>query len=569
MKDITLRIIANPAEEATAQAASGAQAGELLLLHPRLREEQAKTEARAESKTGDLIAALVNNKLVSLSYRVTVNADIKPVYSGSPEGATVYRQTLCYLLAIAVRRIFPDRRLIISHSLGEGYYYYFDGMESVSGEDLKSLETRMRSLVREDFPIIRRELSYRDALKHFEETNQLDTALLLQQRNDAKVHVYVCGDFIDLAHGPLAPSTGSVCCFELRNLDQGFLLRFPAVGEPDTIRPYRDIPNLANIYKEYKAWGKILQVNSVGRLNDTIAKKKIAEFIRVAEALHNKKIASIADSILARRDEVKAVLIAGPSSSGKTTFTKKLTIQLQVVGFNPVAVSLDDYFLPRDRTPLDEEGNYDFEALEALDVELINRQFLDLFEGREVLIPDFDFKTGSRGDGGKALRMGERNILLIEGIHGLNDRLTHLIPPKFKYKIYVSALTQLNLDDHNRISTTDNRLLRRMVRDYNFRGYSALDTLSRWPSVRRGENRNIFPFQNNADSAFNTALDYELAVLKTYAEPLLKTIKTFHDYYNEAVRLLSFLGNFSPVPANLVPRQSILREFIGDSGFKY
>ncbi|TFG57756.1 MAG: nucleoside kinase, partial [Spirochaetales bacterium] len=475
----------------------------------------------------------------------------------------------CFLLAIAAKRVFPDRRLVISHSLGEGYYYYFAALQNIKDEDLKALEDCMRDLIRNDYPIDRREISYADALSHFEKTNQEDTALLLRQRNESRVHVYVCGGFIDLAHGPLAPGTGSVCCFEFKNLEQGFLLRYPAQGEPGKLRPYEDLPNLTAIYKEYKAWGKILGVNAVGRLNDIIARKKIIDFIRVAEALHNKKIASIADSILEIRDRVKVVLIAGPSSSGKTTFTKKLTIHLQVVGFNPIAVSLDDYFLPRERTPLDENGGLDFEALEALDVELINRHLLELFEGREVLIPDFDFKTGRQADGGKPLRMGERNILLIEGIHGLNDGLTPLIPGHLKYKIYVSALTQLNLDDHNRIATTDNRLLRRMVRDYNFRGYSALDTLARWPSVRRGENRNIFPFQNNANAAFNTALDYELAVLKVYAEPLLKTVKPFHEQYNEAVRLLSFLNNFSPVPANLVPRQSILREFIGDSGFKY
>ena len=285
--------------------------------------------------------------------------------------------------------------------------------------------------------------------------------------------------------------------------------------------------------------------------------------------MHNKKISEIADRIFERKDSVKTILIAGPSSSGKTTFTKKLSIQLRVHGFNPLTISLDDYFLPRDSTPKDEDGNFDFECLEAIDVPLLNEHLLRLFKGEEITIPLYDFVTGLRKNDGHRLKLEKRNILLIEGIHGLNDRLTHLIPSEQKYKIYVSALTQLNLDDRNRIPTTDNRLLRRIVRDHQFRGHNALTTLGMWQSVRKGENKNIFPFQNNADSAFNSALDYELAVLKGYAEPLLKSVKPYHQEYSEAVRLLSFLNNFLPLPEKYVPDQSILREFIGDSAFKY
>jgi uridine kinase len=332
---------------------------------------------------------------------------------------------------------------------------------------------------------------------------------------------------------------------------------------------FQDNPVIFDIYQEYKAWGKILNVNCVGRLNELFAQGRADHFVRVAETLHDKKIANIADRIHERQEDIRVVLVAGPSSSGKTTFTKKLAIQLQVVGFNPSIISLDDYFVPREETPRDENGNYDFEALEAIDIQLLNEHLIRLFDGEEIQVPSFDFRSGRRREYGSRLALSERGILLMEGIHGLNDRLTPRVPRERKYKIYVSALTQVNLDDHNRIPTTDNRLLRRMVRDYQFRGHSAVDTLEMWPSVRKGENTHIFPFQNSADSAFNSALDYELAVLKVYAEPLLKTVKPYHKVYTEAVRLLSFLNNFAPLPARYVPSSSILREFIGNSSFEY
>ncbi len=307
----------------------------------------------------------------------------------------------------------------------------------------------------------------------------------------------------------------------------------------------------------------------MGSLNEKIRDGGIREFVRVAEALQDKKIAQIADKIVERRDQTRLVLIAGPSSSGKTTFSKRLMIQLRVVGRNPVTISLDDYFQEREKTPRDEQGNYDFEALHALDVELLNAHLLALFRGEEIEVPSFDFVAGRRKPKGSPMRFPERGVLILEGIHGLNDELTPLVDRALKYKIYVSALTQLNLDDHNRIATTDNRLLRRMVRDNQFRGHSALITLSMWPSVRRGEDKNIFPYQNTADSAFNSALDYELAVLKIFAEPLLKTVKPDVPQYQDARNLMSFLSNFAPLQPRWVPPTSILREFIGESEFKY
>ena len=346
-------------------------------------------------------------------------------------------------------------------------------------------------------------------------------------------------------------------------------MRYPSVRVRDSIQPFTEQPVVFSIFQEYKRWGKILGVSNAGQLNSLIERGEIRDFVQVAEALHDRKISEIASGISDRRDTVPLVLIAGPSSSGKTTFTKKLSTQLRVLGFNPLAVSVDNYFLPREQTPKDENGEYDFESIGALDVELLNDHLCSLLEGKEVEVPDFDFKKGMSRLSGRKLQMERRNILIIEGIHGLNRQLTSRVQPETKFPIYISALTQLNIDDHNRIPTTDVRLLRRMVRDHQFRGYSALDTLSRWPSVRRGELKHLFPHENNAQVAFNSSLDYELSVIKGYAEPLLRTIKPFHDVYGEAVRLTRFLENFALVPAKHVPSYSILREFIGDSGFTY
>jgi len=520
-------------------------------------------------KREDLVAVLANNELVSLSYKVETNARISPVYPDDPRGARVYRRSLSFLLAMAASECLPRRRLIISHSLGAGYFYYPEDGLDLSEEEISLLEKTMREIVREDRPIQRRKLSYTDAYEYFRDRGWTDRTLLLEYRNEPKIPIYQCGSFWDMSFEPLVDTTAKLNHFKLSGYDTGMLLRFPHASEPDRVPEMSDNPLLYSIYREYKAWGKILNIDSVGKLNQRIARREIQDFIRVAESLHNKKIAEIADRIHLRKGQVKAVLIAGPSSSGKTTFTKKLAIQLRVLGFNPLIIGLDDYFVPRDRTPRDADGNYDFECLEAIDVELLNRNLLDLFEGKEVELPVYDFKTGTRKYTGRTLVMQERNILLMEGIHGLNDRLTPQVKPEQKYKVYISALTQLNIDGASRIATTDNRLLRRIIRDNQFRGHDALTTLGMWESVRRGEKLNIFPYQNNADSAFNSALDYELAVLKTYAEPLLRQVKPWHDEYAEAQRLLGLLSNFVSLPVKHVPPDSILREFIGDSDFKY
>jgi uridine kinase len=525
----------------------------------------------SEPSTADnpIVAAMVNNEVLDLSRRIRIGATLQPVYLNSDAGVRCYRRSLCFLLPIARRHVFPDRRLVIGHSLGDAYYYHFADGQDATEKDLELLSAEMRKIVEADVPIRRHLIAYEEAVQIFEDQGMLHTAALLNHRNTSRVAVQICGDFVDLSHGPLLQSTGALRYFELHRLAPGFVLRYPSQKTPTEMSPYKHSDVLFNIYQEYKEWGKILGVSSVGSLNEKVRDGDITDFIRVNEALQEKKISEIADEIASKRESVRIVLIAGPSSSGKTTFTKRLAIQLTVHGLQPQLISVDDYFVDRDQTPLDEDGNPDFESIYGVDIALLNEHLLTLFAGEEVGIPTFDFKSGSRRAEGRPLRLGDRSVLLMEGIHCLNDELTPRIPAERKHKIYVSALTQLNLDEHNRIPTTDNRLVRRMVRDFQFRGHSAVNTLEMWPSVRRGEQRNIFPFQDTADSAFNSALDYELGVLKKHAEPLLMQVKPRHEVYDQAEKLLLFLSNFTNIADKLVPDYSIVREFIGDSGFRY
>ncbi len=515
-----------------------------------------------------LAAVLVNNELLCLEAPLLTDCNIAAITIDSSAGATVYRRSLCYLLALSSRELWPDRRLVAGMAIGTGFYHHFEGLE-MSEADIAALERTMLAYVARDVPITIEHRAYLDAVDYFKASAQTDTLSLLESTNEAVIRLNVCAGFRDLHVQPLVPSTGVLRTFELKPYHGGLLLRYPHKERPDTLTPFHDDPLLYSIAAEYRERAEILGITSVGALNRINASKGIKDYMKVAEALQNKKIAAIADMVAERSKEVKVVLIAGPSSSGKTTTSKKLSIQLTVMGFDPKVISLDDYFIEREKTPRDENGNYDFECLEALDVDYLNEQLLALFAGEEIELPSFDFKVGARKPSGKRLRLKSNQLLVMEGIHGLNDRLTPRIPAAQKFKVYVSALTQLNLDDHNRVSTTDNRLLRRMVRDYNFRGHSALATLKMWPSVQAGERVHIFPFQNSADAAFNSALDYELGVLKVYAEPLLRTVKPDATEYAEAKRLLAFLDNFTPIPANAVPKDSILREFIGESDFKY
>lgn len=525
--------------------------------------------ARNCSLEQPLVAALVNNEIKGLDTRLINDCRVKPVLSDSAAGALVYRRSLCFLLAIASRQLFPERRLIAGMAIGAGFYHYYADEKTLTEEEIKALSEAMKSLVSDNIPIQVEDWPWEAACEYFKNSGQLDTLALVENLNDPNISLNECAGFRDLHIYPLVMSTRILSLWELIPYHGGMLLRYPRRHSPNRLEPFEDVPILYQISEEYKERGRVLGIGSVGRLNKLYSSGGIKEYIMVAEALQNKKIASLAEAVARRADKVKVVLIAGPSSSGKTTSSKKLAIQLKVLGYEPIPIELDSFFIDRVNTPLDEEGKPDFESLQALDVAYLNEVLLRLFDGEKVEMPLYDFKAGTRRESGRSLKLSGHEVLILEGIHGLNDQLTPKIPQQNKFKIYVSALTQLNLDDHNRVSTTDYRLLRRMVRDYYFRGHSALTTLSMWPSVQRGERRYIFPFQNSADEAFNSALDYELGVLKVFADPLLDTIKPTMPEYAEAMRIEAFLYNFAPIPAQYVPRDSILREFIGDSDFSY
>lgn len=516
-----------------------------------------------------VVAVLVDNELRSLDSALESDCRIRPVSADTAPGALVYRRSLCFLLAIASRELFPQRRLIAGMAIGAGFYHYYFDEIPLTEAQVAALAARMAELAAADIPIQLENWPWEKACEYFAASGQLDTLALLEGVNEPQIALNECAGFRDLRISPLVHSTGILSTWELRLYRGGMLLRYPHRASPGKLEPFEDVPLLYQISEEYKERGRVLGVASVGSLNRLHASGGIQEFIDVAEALQAKKIASLAEAVAAKADKAKVVLIAGPSSSGKTTTSKKLAIQLKVLGFEPVPVELDDFFVDRDKTPVDAEGKPDFETLKALDVEGLNSLLLRLSAGEEVVMPNYNFKAGKREAEGWKLRLKGNEVLILEGIHGLNDALTPSIARENKFKIYVSALTQLNLDDHNRISTTDYRLLRRMVRDHKFRGYSPRATLGIWPSVQRGEEKYIFPFQNSADEAFNSALDYELGVLKVFAEPLLRTIKPSMPEYAEARRIQAFLDNFAPIPAQYVPKDSILREFIGESGFHY
>ncbi len=521
-----------------------------------------------ECPNDSILAVKINNELCSLSQQIDINCTLEPILIGTHEGSAIYRRTLCFVLAAAAQELFPNRRLVVGHSLGYGYYYTFDNEDYVTKDDLEAIEKIIKRMIQEDITIQQTCISYEDAINLFEHLNLIETRKQLKYICPPKVAVNAMNSFSDLYFAPLLVSTGCLKLFELRQYQQGFLLRFPMTQKPDQISEFEDLPQLFNVYKRYKEWGKQLNVTSAASLNALIHNHHEKDFIDIAETLQNKCIADIADKIKENK-EVKVVLIAGPSSSGKTTTSKKLSMQLRALGYMPKVIELDTYYIGRDLTPKDEHGDYDYECLEALDVKQLNTDLVDLFKGKTINLPSYDFKEGQRFYSGKTMSLNPNDILILEGIHGLNDKLTPLIDNKFKFKVYLSALTQLNLDDHNRISTSDNRLIRRIVRDSQFRGKTASDTIKMWPSVQRGERLHIYPFQDKADAMLNTALDYELAVLKMYAEPLLRCVSPLQKEYSEASRLLRFLSNFLPIPVNYVPVQSLLREFIGGSEFKY
>lgn len=520
-------------------------------------------------KPSDILAVFINNKTYPLSKELRYDAEIKPVLADTEEGASVYRRSLCLLLAAAAHKLFPNSRLLVGHSLGSGYYYTLETGAECGQEQISALETEMHRMVEQDIQITPRFVSYDEAQQLFENSGLTETRHLMDFKCPPRVQINSLEDFSDLSFEPLVPSTKFLKVFSLMKYKKGFLLRFPTEKQPGKLPDFEDQPKLFEIYSKYKQWGRILGVTSAASLNQLIIDRKIDDFIDITETFQEKCIANIADQIASCK-KVRVVLIAGPSSSGKTTTSKKLALELQAMGYRPKVISLDCYYAGHDRTPKDKNGNYDFECLEALDVPLLNQNLIDLFDGKEVIIPSYNFHDGTQSfDEKNRMSLAPNDILILEGIHGLNDRLTPLIPAELKFKIYLSALTQLNLDDHNRISTSDNRLIRRIVRDYQFRGKSAAGTIAMWPSVRNGEELHIFPFQNNADAILNTALDYELSVLKVYAEPLLRCVKPQQQEYGKACTLLDFLSNFATIAPTAVPERSIIREFIGGSAFKY
>ena len=464
--------------------------------------------------------------------------------------------------------LYPSRRLVIGHSLGDGYYFSFDDDLPLNNADIKAIDKALHSLVEQNLPIEEVLLPYEKALAYFENNHHEQTAALLSTRNDPKVSLYRLQGYMDVSYEPLLSKTGLMQVWELKPYqERGMLLRYPRSHNVIGLDPFVDNPLLFSIYREYKAWGSILNVQSLGQLNQMGNQNTVESFIRLAEALQQKKIASIADQIHLH-SSVKAVLVAGPSSSGKTTFAHKLSIQLQVLGKKTIKISLDNYYLPPDHAPKDEEGKPDLEALEALDVARFQEDLANLFAKKEVHLPIYDFKTLTRTYEEQPVQLDKRTILIIEGIHGMNPKLTASLDKELLFRVYVSALTQMNLDDHNRLSTTDNRIIRRMIRDNRTRGANATATLNMWPSVERGENKYIFPYQNNANVMINSALDYELGVLTTYAQPLLKMVKpSAGAAYETARRLLRFLEHVNPIPDTLVPEDSLLREFIGGSEF--
>lgn len=523
-----------------------------------------------------VLAALVDHKLKELDFKLAMTHEVEFIGYNHPDGRRTYLRSLCFVLQNAVRELFPDKVLVIDHSLPSGLYCKVietrkqeDGRcrtLALTQDQLSSIKSRMQEIVSADIPFRKEKIDAVTAEKMFEENNQPEKAELQKSLGKFICSVYFLDGHADTFHGPLLPSTGYLKVFDLLPFAEGFCLQFPSEGDFSKVIPVKTQSKIAATLAEYSDWCSIIRINGIGALNKAISEGHAVELINLSEALHERKYAAIADQIYERRGQVKAVFIAGPSSSGKTSSSLRIALQCRVLGLVPKVIELDNYFVDREHTPKDSEGNYDFEALEAMDLKLLNSQLNDLFAGKEVELPKFDFKAGRSMPSGKRISLGEKEILIMEGIHALDPAMVPDVDNSKIFRVYASALTSLNVDENNNISTSDNRLLRRMVRDNRVRGITPEETITRWYSVRRGENCNIFPFQENADAAFNSALIYELPMLKYYAEPLLRRIAPSSPAYTEAVRLLKFLDYIvalSPDEISAIPPTSIMREFIG------
>lgn len=520
------------------------------------------------TSTPPIVGAIVNYELRELTFPITIESIVQPVTMGEADGMRIYRRSLTFLLEAAFEELFPAATITIDHSVSSGgYYCEVIGRQPLSTSELEKLEKRMREIVAADMPLIRQKMPLQEAIAYFQSKGEEDKVRLLAYRRKDYLTTYQLGKYWDYHHGYMVPTTGYVRWFGLAPIGEGFTLRFPRRHRPTELLPLPDLPKLLVTFRQYGDWLDRLGISNTGALNDAIHENRTQEIILVSEALHEQQIADIADQVLARLDQARLVVIAGPSSSGKTTFSKRLAIQLLAHGISPFAFEMDNYFVDREKTPRDEKGNYDFESLKAIDRQQMVNDLQRLIAGEKVQLPSFDFISGRQGIGDVA-QLHPNQIILLEGIHGLNPELLPEIPAEHTFRIYVSALTQLNLDHQNRVSTTDTRLLRRIVRDARERGYSAKDTIQRWESVRRGEKRYIFPYQENADVIFNSALVYELAVLKPLAEPILRQVPFGTPEYIEAKRLLAFIEWFLPLESEWIPDNSLLREFIGGSILK-
>lgn len=514
------------------------------------------------------VSAKVNNKVEGLHYRVYHNKDIEFLNLLSPSGIRTYTRSLFLVLCKAVHDLYPTSSVVIDIPVSNGYYCNLKLGHEITTEDVDRIRTRMQEIINAKMPIQRYETTTEEAVKMFTELGDIQKAKLLKSSGSLYCVYYVLDDYKDYYYGSMLTNTSQLHLFGLEPYFDGVLLRIPSVQDPSKLGELIRQDKMFEVFKEHHRWQSILGIKTVGDFNEAVKNGLATDLINVSEALQEKKISQIADTIAGRK-EIKVVLIAGPSSSGKTTFCKRLSVQLLASGVKPVQISLDDYFVNRAETPKDENGELDYESIYALNIPLINEQFNTLFRGEEVELPKYNFQTGMSEKSGKKLHLGENNILLVEGIHALNPALTEQIADDKKFKIYASALTTILLDDHNYIPTTDNRLLRRIVRDYKYRGCSAQETIHRWPSVRAGENKWIFPYQEQADVMFNTALLFELAVIKPQAEEVLEQVPENCEEYAEAYRLRKFLKYFAPLPFRNLPPTSLLREFLGGSSFKY
>ena len=513
------------------------------------------------------VAAVVNNKLTELTKTVTDDCNVRFLDLASLDGRRIYERSLIFLLTKAARDLYPDRRVFVRHSVRNGIYFEIEGASELLPEELEAIEKRMHELSARNIPFIRTEIQMSEAEDLFDNTNRKDLYNAIKERNKSYVIFYDFDGCRDYFYGYMAPHSGYVNQFSLFYHYPGAILSYPAKGQDEKHTIYHDMPKLLTVFSEYKKWGHILGIENVGEYNSAVRGGGAPDLIRIAEALQEKKIAQIADMITNGPDKKKIVFIAGPSSSGKTTFSNRLSIQLRANGYMTYPLSMDEYYLNRDLCPVDASGKVNLECPESLDIELFSKQMNALIGGATVEVPIYNFKRGRREDSTRPMHVGDNEILIVEGIHGLNPRISARIPKEYKFKIYISALTSLNIDDHNRIPTTDTRMIRRIVRDNQFRGTSAIETLRMWPSVKAGEEEHIFPYQESCDVMFNSALIYELGTMKPFAMPLLEEIDHSYEEYPEVVRLTKFLSYFAPVDIGDIPTNSILREFLGGSCF--